>query len=397
MNRQSNLKSVIMVAILAAIVTACGTVEEKAEKKINQFMDKSGTLGLAVAVVKDGQVVYTGSFGQRSPIDETPLQDGDIFRIASISKSFTTSTLMKLVEEGKVSLDDEVSSLTGFPVQNPQFPETPITVKMLLSHSSSLNDSQGYFTLNTLNPATNRDFAKCYNNYEPGTAYEYCNLGFNTIGTIIEKLSGVRFDKYVREVVILPLNLTASFNVDDLPDATFVPLSHPDTTGFAETGKINFTVSEGIYDSPAPRIDTGYIMGYTTPVFSPTGGMKTSARDLARYMIMHMNYGIDPASGVRIISEENSKLMQTPAIPTGDEGGYGLALTRTTNLIIGETMVGHTGSAYGLYSAMYFEPEKKFGIVMMTNGTTSDYATYVNGYAPVQREVVNILYNVFIK
>jgi CubicO group peptidase (beta-lactamase class C family) len=386
-----------MVAILAAIVTACGTVEEKAEKKINQFMDKSGTLGLAVAVVKDGQVVYTGSFGKRSPIDETPLQDGDIFRIASISKSFTTSTLMKLVEEGKVSLDDEVSSLTGFPVQNPQFPETPITVKMLLSHSSSLNDSQGYFTLNTLNPATNRDFAKCYNNYEPGTAYEYCNLGFNTIGTIIEKLSGVRFDKYVREVVILPLNLTASFNVDDLPDATFVPLSHPDTTGFAETGKINFTVSEGIYDSPAPRIDTGYIMGYTTPVFSPTGGMKTSARDLARYMIMHMNYGIDPASGVRIISEENSKLMQTPAIPTGDEGGYGLALTRTTNLIIGETMVGHTGSAYGLYSAMYFEPEKKFGIVMMTNGTTSDYATYVNGYAPVQREVVNILYNVFIK
>jgi CubicO group peptidase (beta-lactamase class C family) len=348
-------------------------------------------------VVKDGQIVYTGSFGQRTPDDETPLKDGDIFRIASISKSFTTTTLMKLVEEGKVSLDDEVSSLTGFPVQNPQFPETPITVKMLLSHSSSLNDSQGYFTLNTLNPATNPDYAKCYNNYEPGTAYEYCNLGFNTIGTIIEKLSGVRFDQYVREVVILPLNLTASFNVDDLPGATFVPLSHPDTTGFAATGKIGFTISEGVYNSIAARLDTAYIMGYTTPMFSPTGGMKTSARDLARYMIMHMNYGIDPASGVRIISEENSKLMQTPAIPTGDEGGYGLALTRTTNLIKGETMVGHTGSAYGLYSAMYFEPEKKFGIVMMTNGTTPDYATYVNGYAPVQREVVNILYNVFIK
>lgn len=386
-----------MIAILTVIVSACGSVEEKAGKKINQFMEKSGTLGLAVAVVKDGQIVYTGSFGQRSPNDETPLKDGDIFRIASISKSFTTTTLMKLVEEGKVSLDDEVSSLTGFPVQNPQFPETPITVKMLLSHSSSLNDSQGYFTLNALNPATNPDYAKCYNNYEPGTAYEYCNFGFNTIGTIIEKLSGVRFDQYVREVVILPLNLTASFNVDDLPGATFVPLSHPDTTGFAATGKIGFTISEGVYNSIAARLDTAYIMGYTTPMFSPTGGMKTSARDLARYMIMHMNYGIDPASGVRIISEDNSKLMQTPAIPTGDEGGYGLALTRTTNLIKGETMVGHTGSAYGLYSAMYFEPEKKFGIVMMTNGTTPDYATYVNGYAPVQREVVNILYNVFIK
>ena len=177
--------------------------------------------------------------------------------------------------------------------------------------------------------------------------------------------------------VILPLNLTASFNVDDLPGATFVPLSHPDTTGFAATGKIGFTISEGVYNSIAARLDTAYIMGYTTPMFSPTGGMKTSARDLARYMIMHMNYGIDPASGVRIISEDNSKLMQTPAIPTGDEGGYGLALTRTTNLIKGETMVGHTGSAYGLYSAMYFEPEKKFGIVMMTNGTTPDRKSVV--------------------
>ncbi|MDZ7633177.1 MAG: serine hydrolase domain-containing protein [Bacteroidales bacterium] len=308
----------------------------ESRKKINQFMDKSGTLGLAVAVVKDGQIVYTGSFGQRSADDATPLKDGDIFRIASISKSFTISTMMKLVEEGKISLDDEVSTLTGFPVQNPQFPETPITVKMLLSHSSSLNDSQGYFTLNTLNPAKSR-FRQVLQQLEPGTAYEYCNLGFNTIGTIIEKLSGVRFDKYVREVVILPLNLTASFNVDDLPGATFVPLSHPDTTGFAATGKIGFRVSEGVYNSIAARIDTAYIMGYTTPMFSPTGGMKTSARDLARYMIMHMNYGIDPASGVRIITEENSKLMQTPVIPTGDEGGYGLALTRTTNLINGET------------------------------------------------------------
>ncbi|MBE0675914.1 MAG: beta-lactamase family protein [Bacteroidales bacterium] len=383
--------------MLAATVAACGTVEEKAEKKINHFMEKSGTLGLAVAVVKDGQVVYTGSFGQRSLIDETPLKDGDIFRIASISKSFTTTTLMKLVEEGKISLDDEVSSLTGFPVQNPQFPETPITMKMLLSHSSSLNDSQGYFTLNTLNPATNPDYAKCYNNYEPGTAYEYCNLGFNTIGAIIEKLSGVRFDRYVREVVILPLNLTASFNVDDLPGATFIPLSHTDTTGFAETGKIGFTISEGVYNSIAARLDTAYIMGYTTPVFSPTGGMKISAADLARYMIMHMNYGIDPASGVRIISEENSKLMQTPVVDVDEANLYCLALKRTTNLITGEVMVGHTGSAYGLYSAMFFEPEKKFGIVMMTNGTTADYATYVDGYAPVQREVVNILYSVFIK
>jgi len=383
--------------MVAGILVSCSTKEEKAAREINAFLEESGTLGLAVAVVKDGALIYTGSFGQRSPDDETPLQDGDIFRIASISKSFTTTTLMKLVEEGKVNLEDDVSDLVGFTVRNPLFPDIPVTIKMLLSHSSSMNDSQGYFTLNTLNPATNPDHAKCWNEYEPGSKYEYCNLGFNTIGTIIERISGVRFDKYVREVVINPLNLTASFNVDDLPGVTFVPLSHPDTAGFAETGKINFRISEGVYDSPAPRIDTGYIMGYSTPVFSPTGGMKTSARDLARYMIMHMHYGIDPATGVRVISEENATMMQTAMVEVNETNHYCLALKRTTNLIPGEELTGHTGSAYGLYSAMFFEPEKKFGLVMMTNGTTRDYARYVDDFAPVQRDVLRILYKVFIK
>jgi len=390
------LKFFLLFAV-AGILASCSTKEEKAAKEINKFIEESGTLGLAVAVVENGEIIYTGSFGQRSPEDETPLQDGDIFRIASISKSFTTATLMNLVEEGKMSLDDDVSDLVGFTVRNPLFPDIPITVKMLLSHSSSMNDSQGYFTLNTLNPATNPDYAKCYHEYEPGTGYDYCNLGFNTLGTVIEKLSGVRFDKYVRETVINPLNLTASFNVDDLPGVTFIPLSHPDTTGFAATGKISFRISGGVYNSPAPRIDTGYIMGYSTPVFSPTGGMKISAHDLARWMIMHMHYGIDPASGVRIMSEENAKVMQTAVIEVNETNHYCLALKRTTNLIPGEEMVGHTGSAYGLYSAMFFEPEKKFGIVVMTNGTTRDYARYVDDFAPVQRDVVRILYNAFIK
>lgn len=138
-------------------------------------------------------------------------------------------------------------------------------------------------------------------------------------------------------------------------------------------------------------------MGYSAPLFSPTGGIKISAPDLARYMIMHMNYGFDPHSGVRIISEENSKLMQTPVIETSDKDYYCLGLNRSTTILPGETMTGHTGSAYGLCSAMYFEPEKKFGIVVLSNGTTSEYGTYVDGFAPVQRDLVQILYDLYIK
>lgn len=395
--KTTTLTPLILLFVLTGFLASCGAPDEEAARRIHAFMEESGTLGLAVAVVKDGRIVYTGSFGQRSTESEAPLQDGDVFRIASISKSFSTSALMNLVEEGAISLDDDMSDLAGFTIRNPLYPDIPITVKMVLSHSSSLNDSQGYFNLDVLNPATNPDFAKCYHDYAPGTQYDYCNLGFNTLGAIIEKISGVRFDRYVREVVILPLNLAASFNVDDLPGATFVPLYHPDTTGLSETGTIGFRHSRGVYDSPAPRIDAGYVMGYSTPMFSPTGGMKISAIDLARYMTVHMHHGLDPSTGVRIITEEHSKLMQTPVVEVNETNHYGLALKRTTNLIPGEVMVGHTGSAYGLYSAMFFEPEKKFGFVVMTNGTTPDYATYVDDFAPVQRDVIRILYEVFME
>ena len=92
--------------------------------------------------------------------------------LLSVVAGLTTSALMRLVEEGRISLDDDVSELARFPVRNPLYPETPITVRMVLSHSSSLNDSQGYFNLDVLNPATNPDYGKCYNDYEPGTRYQ---------------------------------------------------------------------------------------------------------------------------------------------------------------------------------------------------------------------------------
>ena len=104
--------------------------------------------------------------------------------------------------------------------------------------------------------------------------------------------------------------------------------------------------------------------------------MKISAPDLARYMIMHMNYGTGE-NGEKIMSESSSKNMQTPR--SSDEN-YGLALwVDEGGYVPGVTLVGHTGGAYGLRSAMFFDPEKKFGFVMISNGTSNsasegDYA-----------------------
>jgi CubicO group peptidase (beta-lactamase class C family) len=131
------------------------------------------------------------------------------------------------------------------------------------------------------------------------------------------------------------------------------------------------------------------VMGYSTPIFSPTGGMKISATDLAKYMIMHMNGG--QSNGVTLMSKKSSAIMQTPI---ADEEGYGLAISNLDDLIPGKVMTGHTGSAYGLYSAMFFHPKEKFGFVVITNGANTKE---VNGVRDVLRMTINSLYDNFIK
>lgn len=370
---------------LVALLLICSNVfaqNEKAENDFKAVMQKYSAVGAAVAIVKEGKIVYTHSFGFKDLENKIDLTDQDIFRIASISKSFSATSIMQLVELGKVSLDDDFGDLIGFRIRNPKYPDQKITLKMALSHTSSLNDSQGYLNLDLINPDKNPNWAKCYNDYAPGTKFDYCNLNFNIIGAIIEKKSGERFDHYVKSYVLKPLGLYGGYWVASLDSNRFAKLYE-----YNSTNKL-FTEAKMAY---APRITEiqNYVMGYSTPIFSPTGGMKISATDLAKYMIMHMNYG--KSNGVKIISKKSAKLMQTAI--TNDEG-YGLAIRGSNTLIPGVELKGHTGSAYGLYSTMFFNPKEKFGFVIITNGIN---ATYTDDFPDFTRAAINSLYQNFIK
>ncbi|ULQ52091.1 serine hydrolase domain-containing protein [Flavihumibacter fluvii] len=348
-----------------------------AEAGIRAIMQQQKVMGLSVAVVKKNKIIYTHSFGLKDMESNTPLTDDCIFRIASISKSFSATSIMQLVRAKKVSLEDDMSKLVGFTIRNPKFPGTVITLRHVMSHRSSINDSQGYFTLDAINPAKNPDWAKCFNDYEPGKGYMYCNLNYNMVGTIIEKFSGERFDQYVKHHVLDPLGLYGGYCVDSLDKSRFATIYE------YNVDSAKFSASPAAY---APRREeiANYAMGYSTPIFSPTGGMKISATDLAQYMIMHMNMG--RYHGKRIIRKKYAEQMQAPL---SEEEGYGLAIMTTDKLIPGKTMKGHTGSAYGLYSAMFFHPKEKFGIVVISNGCDP---AYTDGFNTVIRETVNVLY-----
>lgn len=376
-------KLIATLAIVAAAVSCKNESAESAfEKDIESLREAVGNIGMSVAVVRENQIIYTNSFGYADKDTQAPATNETLYRIASISKSFTGTSIMQLVEQGKISLDMDASALAGFPIRNPKYPETVITIEMMLSHTSSINDSQGYFNFDGINPDTNPDFAKCYNDYEPGKGYEYCNLNFNLLGSFLEKLSGERFDQYVVNHILKPLDLYGGYCVDSLDSKRFAHL-------YAWNGSDWDDETAEAYERRSERI-ANYHPGLETAVFSPTGGMKISAPDLARYMTMHMNYGTSP-DGVRIISEESSRNMQTPR--STDEN-YGLSLWVEDTYIPGLSLTGHTGGAYGMRSAMFFNPEEKYGFVLLTNGSKIEGNT---GEDNILRGTVQRMYKHFIE
>ncbi len=355
------MHKIYFAALTLLMAAACSTNPEKAfEKDMEAYRQEIENVGLAVAVVKDGEIVYHHEFGVMNLETQEPVKENTLFRIASISKSFSATSIMQLKEKGLVTLDTDVSELAGFRIRNPKYPEKVITLAMLLSHTSSLNDSEGYFTLDVVNPATNPNWANCYNDYAPGEGYEYCNLNFNLVGTFIEKLSGERFDQYVVNHILKPLDLYGGYCVDSLDKTRFASLYEYENGHFVE--------ETAAYEPRSERI-AHYKFGYDTPVFSPTGGMKISACDLARYMMVHMGWGTAP-DGTRIIEEEDSRAMQTEY---SEPEHYGYALWNDTERIPGVDLWGHTGGAYGLRSAMFWAKDRSFGLVCISSGAKGDY------------------------
>ena len=354
----------LLILAMAILAAACSSTsaDEEINKEFNEIMQKHNAVGLCVAAVKDGKIVYNNTFGYKDLEQQIPIADDDVLRIASISKSFTATAILQLVEQGKLNLDTDISDLMGFEIRNPNFPLIPITVRMLLSHTSSMSDSNGYFSFDNMNPSVSPTWQKAWNSYEPGSKYQYCNLGYNTLGAIIEIISGERFDDYIENHIFKPLGVYASHNVMDLDSIKFIKIykyNLPDSS---------FVCSTSAYQAPAEEL-ANYRMGYSTTAFSPTGGVKISAKDLARVMMMHMNYG--ELDGIRILDSTSCALMRSNITTTNYSGEtYGMALLNSNDYLQGCRVTGHDGLALGAYTSMFWLPEQNFGVVVMTNGCT---------------------------
>ncbi len=383
-----------------------------------------GMPSLSVLAIKGGQVSYEQQFGMRSMAAGFPATPDTMYRIASISKMVTTIGVMRMVEQGRLDLDADVSTYLGFTLRNPGFPEEPLTLRMLLNHTSSLRDGGGYSwpASTRLRDAMAAASGKWEPSTRPGSHFAYSNLNFGVVGTIMEAVSGQRFDRLMQSLVLDPLTLQGGFNVSAMPREQWRNVAAPYRKRAPDADQWNpalpWMAQVDDYSARAPLPPAGidaYQPGSNGTVFSPTGGLRMSARDLGKIMLMLMDRGqyqgkafLSPASVAAMLSHQ---WRFNPARPNGDthhglftQWGLGIQhfesrAGRGASLVPGGGLDawGHLGEAYGLLSVFAFDPVKRSGMVVLIGGTASDPATTPGQYSALSRQeerVLSALYRV---
>ena len=286
LNRFTFLASVIGCASLAFSQTL--------QEDLVKVCQNNRVVGMSVVAWCRGEITDVFSYGQRDIARNLPVDNSTRYRIASISKHVLTIGLMQQYEKGAFHLDDDVSDVLGFKLRNPHFPHVPITYRMLLSHQSSLRDSDVYykFMLHTV-ASSGRDIpplsqlllangawfslSHFSQTKAPGTFFEYSNMCFGILATVLEKLTKERFDVYIRQNVLLPLQVKASFNLWDIEDINNMSVLYTNGNPQADDYK-------GVMP-PKPDM-TGYVPGTNAFKFSPQAGLKITALELAKIQNM---------------------------------------------------------------------------------------------------------------
>jgi CubicO group peptidase (beta-lactamase class C family) len=328
-----------------------------------------------------------------------PIGVDDPVRVASISKLVVAIGVLRLVELGKLDLDTDVSSYLGWKLRNPAFPGTPITLRLLLSHQSSLTDNIDYvLPLDADMRAILEKPGAWDATHAPGTWFHYTNFNTPVVASVMERVTGERFDRLMDRLVLRPLKLDACYNWASCSDAT------------KKRAVVIYRARQPTKDDHkgalppcpvTPAADGGcdlsiWRAGRNGATFSPQGGLRISARGLGRIGRMLLNWGT--LDGTRILSRRSITVLETPLwayngkngdIDNGFHCSYGLAVAFLANSApgcrddpFGDGMrrFGHAGEAYGLKSGLWIDRKNGSGVayfstdVPATPGTRSAFS-----------------------
>ena len=350
-------------------------------------------LQAGVAFDRSGE---TGAFaeGIADPQSGRAITPDDPVRVASISKLVVAIGVMKLVEAGRLDLDSDVSPRLGWSLRNPAFPDRPITLRQLLSHTSSVRDHDDQYAVPL--GGTVRAVMAAPQSWDlkhgPGDGYfAYSNMNFPIVASIVELATGERFDTWMRRQVLDPMKIDACFNWPTCSDsavARAVQLSAPDGTPVRDDLHGARPSCPVYVEEPTPCELKLWRLGENGALFSPQGGLRISARGLARVGRMILNGGT--LDGIRILSPQSVDSLFAPiwrfdGLNGSTEKGfyctYGLATQTIPTPVkgcrddpVGDGVIrqGHAGDAYGLRSGLWLDRARGTGLAFFVTGMGDD-------------------------
>ncbi|MFD0696168.1 serine hydrolase domain-containing protein [Paenibacillus sp. GCM10027628] len=379
------------------------------DERIRQLMDKHRIVGLAASVIEDGHRLWSGGYGWANLARRVPVSEHTVFRIASISKTVVATAVMQLVEKELCHLHQDIGEILGFPVRNPKYPDVSVTLSQIMTHTSGLQDEYVRFVVDSRNenppkikladillPEGPYYTERLWGDGKPGdpSRFEYSNLGAAVLATVVEKLSGERFDLYCKRHLFEPLQMNeTSFNIGDFTNMDDIAVLYE----YAEAEDRFFVGTDDFGGKKPDAIDySSYVPGTNGALFSPQGGLRTSVHDLTRFMEAHAGGG--ELNGIRILKPETAELMHTPQWAGHRMDGFfrnsGLQFQITDDLIPGQRLVGHAGDAYGLLSDMYFHKQERWGLILVMNGLVQTKGQGV--YFEAEEELAQLLHAAFL-
>lgn len=321
--------------------------------------------GALFLVVKDDKVLLNKGYGYADVAAKKPVDpDTTVFRMASISKAFTATAVMQLVEQGKIDLERDISEYMP-DLAIPNKTGFPLTMKHLLTHTTGYDYTEGSAPAERVSLESYVKENRPTVVRKPGEAYRYDNIAFVQQGYIVQNVSKLPFETYIKEQILKPLGMNSS----------------------------DFVMSEAVQANLAKGYDPegNEIARYeNTPYIDPTGGLFSTGSDMAKFMIAMLNGG--KLGDSRILKEQTTRTMESfqfgihaklPVMAYGFESFF-------HHLHNGEAVIGKGGDLAGAHSWMWMLPERKVGALVLVNGESIDprielFGTFMQQFYPDQR------------
>lgn len=357
-----------MMSHISAQTTVTGTKGYDIDSIITTEMNRTGIVGLSAAVIVDKKVAWKKGYGFSDRENRIPFTTSTLMNIASVSKTITGACIMKAVEQGKVSLDEDINTYLPFKIINPYHPDSKITLRNLATHTSGLADRYPLYTDSLYTYGKDAelplsDFLKNYFvpggkyysrenfiDHEPGTYREYSNIGAGLAGYIVELRTGMKLNQYSRKYIFKPL-------------------------GMARTGwflsEVDLKSHTRLYSKDSSTIKQIPLYGCVT---YPDGGVRTSVDDLSRFFILLLQNG--SYKGKQLFREKDIREMLRFQF-TGDHKPDNVNPDKLNSGIfwatkMGGKRIGHNGSDPGVRTFMLSDLNQEIAVILFANTSLSE-------------------------